>query len=301
VPIPFHCPHCGAFTEVDDVYAGRTGPCASCRQTITIPAREPNAAKSPTKDKSGGPATWLPALALVGTACLVLLLLGVLIATYFVPSVATLGKTTPEKCRDNLRKIAAAMRAYHDEHGHFPPAHVADDKGRPRHSWRVLLLPYVGEQALYDQYQFDEPWNSRHNQTLIKSVPNVYACPDGADSEFGETSYVVICGNGMLFDKDQVRSIASITDRPANTLLVVEVDNSAISWSEPRDLDASEVSWNINRDRRGIGSAHAEGGANVAMADGIAHHFADFLPSDQLRAMATIDGGEPVQPTDWAE
>ena len=62
------------------------------------------------------------------------------------------------------------------------------------------------------------------------------------------------------------------------------------------------MSWNINRDRRNIGSAHVEGGVNVATVDGLVHHFSEFLPADQLRAMATtIDGGEPVQPTDWSE
>jgi len=37
MPIPFICPHCGAKTIVPDEYAGRTGPCASCRNPVTIP------------------------------------------------------------------------------------------------------------------------------------------------------------------------------------------------------------------------------------------------------------------------
>ena len=301
MPIPFHCPHCGAFTEVDENYTGQTGPCATCGKTITIPEPPQPSGKSRTNEKSAGPKKLLIVLALVGSVCLALLLLGGLIATYFVPTVATLGKTSSETCCENLRQIAAAMLAYHDEHGSFPPAYLADDNGRPQHSWRVLLLPYLNQQALYDEYQLDEPWDSEHNKALIKRIPAVYACPDDPEAEFGETSYVVISGTGMLFDKDQAHAIDEITDGTANTLLVVEVTSSAISWTEPRDLDAKEVSWNINRDRGGIGSAHDEGGVNVATADGLVHQFAEFLPVDQLRAMATIDGGEPVQPTDWSD
>jgi len=35
--IPFTCPHCGLQTNVPEEYAGQSGPCAGCGQTITIP------------------------------------------------------------------------------------------------------------------------------------------------------------------------------------------------------------------------------------------------------------------------
>src|SRR5262245_28362452 len=37
-------------------------------------------------------------------------------------------------------KLRSALREYHGVNGHFPPAYVVDSKGRPMHSWRVLLL-----------------------------------------------------------------------------------------------------------------------------------------------------------------
>lgn len=39
MPIDFTCPHCGLATSVSDEYAGQTGPCARCGQSITIPSR----------------------------------------------------------------------------------------------------------------------------------------------------------------------------------------------------------------------------------------------------------------------
>ncbi len=37
MPISFTCPHCGRQTSVPEQYAGQSGPCAGCGQTITIP------------------------------------------------------------------------------------------------------------------------------------------------------------------------------------------------------------------------------------------------------------------------
>jgi hypothetical protein len=37
MPIPFTCPHCGRQTNVPDEYAGQSGPCAGCGQTISVP------------------------------------------------------------------------------------------------------------------------------------------------------------------------------------------------------------------------------------------------------------------------
>ena len=65
-----------------------------------------------------------------------------------------------------IRGEIPCSKVYEDEHGCFPPAYVADASGRPMHSWRVLILPYLDQQQLYDQYDFSEPWNGPNNQQL---------------------------------------------------------------------------------------------------------------------------------------
>src|SRR5690606_28292508 len=62
------------------------------------------------------------------------------------------------QCQNNLRQVVLALHGYHVDHGCFPPAYVADAAGRPMHSWRVLVLPYLEEQDLYAAYNFAEPW-----------------------------------------------------------------------------------------------------------------------------------------------
>ena len=52
------------------------------------------------------------------------------------------------------------------EQGTFPPTSCRKD-GKPLLSWRVAILPYIEQDALYKQFHLDEPWDSEHNKKLI--------------------------------------------------------------------------------------------------------------------------------------
>ena len=81
------------------------------------------------------------------------------------------------RCDDNLRQIALALQAYHRENGRFPPAYIANKHGKAMHSWRVLLLPYIGRSDLYEAYDFSQPWNGPKNEELLTRRPDVSECP----------------------------------------------------------------------------------------------------------------------------
>ena len=53
------------------------------------------------------------------------------------------------------------MQSYHQKHGCFPPAYIADENGKPKHSWRVLILPFMGYGQLYSQYGSTSPGTAR--------------------------------------------------------------------------------------------------------------------------------------------
>jgi beta-lactamase regulating signal transducer with metallopeptidase domain len=59
--------------------------------------------------------------------------------------------------RNYLKQLALAMYNYDDKNQHCPTAIVMGPDGKTSHSWRVELLPYLGQQALYQQYRLDEP------------------------------------------------------------------------------------------------------------------------------------------------
>lgn len=191
-------------------------------------------------------------------------------------------------CAIHLKQISLALNEYHDMYGVLPPAYVADREGRPMHSWRVLLLPFLEQQALYDLYDFSEPWNGPHNSRLATMMPPEYGpCPSDSNAVKGETSYLAVIGQGTVWPGPKSQSLKSITNTSA--IMVVESEDSGINWLEPRDFNLGHASRGINsKFGRGISSHHGKG-ANVALADGNIQFLEDSLPEAALRDMLLIE------------
>ena len=203
-----------------------------------------------------------------------------------------------EYCRNNLKQIAIALYNYHDANGCFPPAFTADDEGRPMHSWRVLLLPYLDGLPLYRKYRFDEPWNGPNNSRLAESMPMPYGCLSD-ETRAGSpgatmTSYVAVIGPETAWPGQASVRESNFEDGATKTLFVVEVVNSGIHWMEPRDLDFREMAPTINsKTGKGISSRH-KGGAWGLFCDGSVHFLSERLPAATVRASLTIRGHEKI-------
>jgi hypothetical protein len=200
-------------------------------------------------------------------------------------------------CRNNLKQIAMALHLYHDTYGSFPPAYVADENGRPMHSWRVLILPFVEQKALYDEYRFDEPWDGPHNRTLADSMPSVYRCPSdpGANPHLPISSYLAVVGPETNWPGEKTVSLHDVKDGTSQTLLVVESHNSGIHWMEPRDLHTGQMAREINPAHgQGICSCHGSQRelAQAALADGSVQILSNDLTREEIEALLTIAGGE---------
>lgn len=289
MPIQFTCPHCGLETNVADEYAGRSGPCARCGKPITVPSLGTPFGQAPPQKSRG----WLVALGILGAVGMVVLVCGGILAGLMFPAVQSAREAARRaQCTNNLKQIALAMHNYHDVHNSFPPAYIPDAQGRPMHSWRVLLLPYMEEQALYNRYRFDEPWDGPNNRLLANTVLNAYRCPsDPSTATSPTTDYVMIVGPGTLSDGPSATKIADIQDGTSNTIMIVEVAGSNIPWAKPQDLEAKSIDFSIgNQQGKGIGSMHP-GGANVALVDGSVRWLPSSTPPSQIKDMATIAGG----------
>lgn len=175
---------------------------------------------------------------------------------------------TPIKCHGNLRKIGLALHLYQQDYGSLPPPFVADASGKPTHSWRTFILPYLDMKPLHRQYDFSQPWDSAANRRLADYVISAFRCPFDCGSQHAETSYVAVNGPQTLWSETGSSAYGNIPDdRSATHVLVLEVEDSGILWSEPRDLDAT-ILQRVPVDRRRILSPEHQASFYVLMSDG---------------------------------
>lgn len=219
----------------------------------------------------------------------------IVLAGFFLPAVQSNGRPVRRMtCSNNLRQILIGLHNYHDVYGSLPPAYVADENGRPMHSWRVLILPFIEQKPLYDQYRFDEPWDGPNNRLLAQLDLPIFRCLSDSKAARGETSYVVVVGSGTAWPGAKAVKFGDIADGTSNTILLVEVQHSGIHWMEPRDLDGSQMPLSLNAPRGPCISSEHKHGAHVGLADGSARFLPNDLPSTKLRALLSMDGGETV-------
>ena len=202
------------------------------------------------------------------------------------------------ECSNNLKRIALALREYHDVYGAFPPACTTGEDGTPMHSWRVLILPYLKERLLYEQYDLSEPWNGPHNLRLLEDeiLSHAYYCPARKHGDVTLTSYFAVVGTDTIWSSGKARKIDEVTDPHESTILVVECCGLDVHWAEPRDLHLDTMNVSVNAgDDEGISSNHVWRGAHVAMVDGsVVFVDEEECTPEMLRSMLTISGGERV-------
>jgi len=136
---------------------------------------------------------------------------------------------------NNLKQIGLAMHGYHDTHGTFPPAAIRDKKGKKLLSWRVAILPYIEQDALYKLFKLDEPWDSEHNIKFSKVRVKTYMDPR-VPNETGDTHYKVFVGKETPFNWLQSSKIQDIQDGSSNTVMVVAAGD-AVPWAKPDDFE----------------------------------------------------------------
>lgn len=232
-------------------------------------------------------------------------------------------------CMNNLKQQMLAFHNFHDTNGpsavlpwaprpdapsdpKFPPGCFGPGTApEERLSWMVALLPYLEQEPLHKQ--FDPGKGYAENLAATRTRVSVFLCP-AANMAAGDavTYYVAMSGlgndaagrlagapgNGFM-GYDRRTSIATITDGASDTIALMETRSGLGPWarggpSNVRGFDLADQPW--YGEQRPFGGHPKPGGMCAAMADGAVRFVSSSIDPNQLAAMLTVAGGEPVNP-----
>jgi hypothetical protein len=192
----------------------------------------------------------------------------------------------------NLKQVVLGIYNLHDAYqGHFPAMSAPD--GTVLHSWVTPALVYMG----YSQSGIDltGAWNSPQNRQHFRAPldllvnPALRTAPIRDADGYGLAHYAANC---RAMANGNFRPLKEFTDGTANTLLIGEVNANFRRWGDP--ANCRDPARGINTSPHGFGGPPGSGGALFAIADGSVQFISDRISPAVLKALATPNGGEPV-------
>ncbi len=194
---------------------------------------------------------------------------------------------------NNLKQIGLAFHEFHDTHNAMPTNILSKDS-KPLLSWRIHILPFIGQPELYKEFKLDEPWDSDNNKKLIAKMPKVFEMAGIETKEKGQTFFQAFVGKKgdairplMLEGDLKGLGFVGVTDGLSNTFLAVEAAEPVI-WTKPVDLpfDANEKLPKLGR--------RQANGFHVIFCDGSVRFIKSTTPEATLKAYITTNGDEVI-------
>ena len=205
------------------------------------------------------------------------------------------------QCRGHMKQLLLGMYNYEDQFQRLPVSQNAEP-GQPPHSWRVAVLPFMDQQKLWEEYHFDQAWDSTSNQLILSQRPSFWTCPS-QPREAGPnfpTAYVIPTGPGTWTSLNAAPKLSDITDDQSNTILIMEACGLRIPWTEPRDAELTPATLGFNLPgtapgyTSGIGSSAHSQGIVIGTADGGSRWLSPKTDPQVLKALLSPKGKEKV-------
>ncbi|MCO6047179.1 DUF1559 domain-containing protein [Aeoliella sp. ICT_H6.2] len=203
-------------------------------------------------------------------------------------------------CMGHLKQLSLALLNYNDAQGTLPPAVASLGTSGDTQSWRVLVMPYLESNHIFNAYNFNEPWNGPTNRKFTAGW--LFECPTHGIE--GATSYLAVVGPQCVWSDGPPRKVADITDDRSQTITLIDVGRSDIDWKEPRDLTFDEAVELLTApvDPQTFTGHYSEPSMwrkrsyfyNVAMVDTSIHSLRVPLDRSTAEALLTANGGETI-------
>lgn len=191
---------------------------------------------------------------------------------------------------NTLKQLIVGIMNYEAQYGSLPPGtRLTNDDGTQRFSWRVHILPFIGQEALYEQFHLDESWDSPHNLKIAEQMPQMFDLPMKATmTQPGHTCIVVPSGAESSFPQDRIVKYSGIWDGTSNTMgiLIVRSEHS-VPWTAPLEYDFAA---DPNHEQPLI----HDGKIPTVFLDGAVHEIPMDISPELWRALITSAGGEVV-------
>ena len=198
------------------------------------------------------------------------------LSTYASTSSASVVDTSSADSK--MRTLILAMHQFEQIFHHLPGSSMRQHRDDPPHSWRVAILPLIGQAELYKQYRFNETWDSPHNAQLISKMPQVFSKSKGETS----TPFLLIVGDEAAFTMNRPTLFSDITDGTSNTIGLVASALTMVAWTKPEDISSDKAEQNLSQ------------GGWAGMLDGSIRTLRANLSKEIRHALITRGGGEGI-------
>lgn len=271
--VEFPCPHCGARLRLPAHQAGMRGRCPSCKSSVAVPHQAASSEAITAESPVPAPTTAITTADQVlprypaehaarrkasqarakekllarlrnNPGCMTPIVLSVAASAALFCLVYPVCQqinmaANRVQTQNNMKQIAFACHAYHDMHGGLPsPKMIVPNGGKTVElSWRVSILAFMEQKALFDQFDQTSDWDRPRNQPLLNSMPGAYAHPvRGAGDPRNTTTYFqYLTGPNTLWPANKPVVLREIPDGASHTLLFAEAAKS-VPWSQAMDI-----------------------------------------------------------------
>jgi prepilin-type N-terminal cleavage/methylation domain-containing protein/prepilin-type processing-associated H-X9-DG protein len=142
----------------------------------------------------------------------VIAIIAVLIALLLPAVQAAREAARRTQCVNNMKQMGLAIQNYHDQQGILPPSVISNAPGQgwgawtnSNMSWRIITLPNMEQNPLYNAINFQMPSNSGANQDLPELATawytqvKVYLCPSDANNQGGYLPFNTANGSYPMY------------------------------------------------------------------------------------------------------